>query len=155
MELTRNLRVDTVARLRPAQPWALESARPISEALQLMRWQKIGCLLVTRAGRLAGIFTERDLLARVFAAGLSVEAPISSAMTIEPATITLNDVVRTAIKRMEKGGYRHLPIVDDGNRPVGLLTARQVVHYLAEHFPGLVYNQPPEPNRFPEEPEGP
>lgn len=154
MELTRNLRADTVSRMRPTPPWSIESSRPVSEAVQLMRWQKIGCLLVTRAGRLAGIFTERDLLARVLATGLSLETPLSACMTIDPVTITLKDVVRTAIKRMEKGGYRHLPVIDDGNRPVGLLSAHQIVHYLAEHFPGLVYNQPPDPSRFPDEADG-
>src|SRR3954465_10210689 len=117
MELTRNLRADTVSRLRPSPPWSIESSRPVAEAVQLMRWQKVGCLLVTRAGRLAGIFTERDLLARVLAPGLSLESPISACMTSDPVTITLKDVVRTAIKRMEKGGYRHLPVIDEGNRP--------------------------------------
>jgi len=155
MELTRNLRTDTVSRLRPNPPWSIESGRPVSEAVQLMRWQKVGCLLVTRAGRLAGIFTERDLLARVLAANLSLESPIAACMTADPVTITLKDVVRTAIKRMEKGGYRHLPVVDEGNRPVGVLSAKQIVHYLAEHFAGLVYNQPPDPSRFPDEAEGP
>ena len=40
-------------------------------------------------------------------------------------------------------------------RPVGILSARRVVHYLVEHFPALVFNLPPEPDRFPAEPEGP
>ena len=49
----------------------------------------------------------------------------------------------------------NLPVVDELGRPVGVLSVKRIVHYLAEHFPGLVYNQPPDPSRFPEEAEGP
>jgi hypothetical protein len=55
---------------------------------------------------------------------------------------------------MEKGGYRHLPVIDDGHHPVGVLSVRRVMHYLVEHFPALVYNHPPDPHRHPDAPEG-
>ncbi|MGL4424211.1 MAG: CBS domain-containing protein [Gemmataceae bacterium] len=55
---------------------------------------------------------------------------------------------------MQQGGYRHLPVVDAENRPVGMLSAKRIVHYLAEHFPMAVYNQPPEPGRVPDTAEG-
>ena len=71
-------------------------------------------------------------------------------MTPHPITVGPKDPVRTAIRRMQKGGYRHLPVVDENGRPVGILSARRVVHYLVEHFPALVFNQPPDPNQFPE-----
>ena len=74
--------------------------------------------------------------------------------TPNPAKVSPNDSVQTAIERMEQGGYRHLPVVDEMNRPVGILTAQRVVHYLAEHFPALVYNQPPDPNKVPVTAEG-
>lgn len=119
-----------------------------------MRQWNVGCLLVTRTGRLVGIFTDRDLLTRVLAPGLSLAITIAECMTADPVTVQPKDPVRTAIKRMEKGGYRHLPVIDENNRPVGILSARRVVHYLVEHFPGLVYNQPPDPNRFPDTPDG-
>jgi CBS domain-containing protein len=64
------------------------------------------------------------------------------------------DSVQAAIKRMEKGGYRHLPVIDELGRPVGILSARRVVHFLAEHFPALVYNHPPDPTRVPDAAEG-
>ncbi|HJZ56623.1 MAG TPA: CBS domain-containing protein [Gemmataceae bacterium] len=154
MELLRNLRVDSVSRLQPTPPWAVEASSPVADAVALMRQEKIGCLLVTRAGRLVGVFTERDLLSRVLAPGLSLESPMAACMTADPVTVHPKDPVRVAIKRMEKGGYRHLPVVDDSNRPVGILSARRVVHYLVEHFPGLVYNQPPDPGRLPDRAEG-
>ena len=59
-----------------------------------------------------------------------------------------------AIRRMEEGGYRHLPVVDEGGRPVGVLSVKRIVHYLVEHYSPTVYNQPPDPASVPEAPEG-
>lgn len=154
MELTRNLRTDSVARLQPTPPRGIDAEQPVAAAVAAMRQWNVGCLLVTRTGRLVGIFTDRDLLTRVLAPGLSLTITIAECMTADPVTVQPKDPVRTAIKRMEKGGYRHLPVIDENNRPVGILSARRVVHYLVEHFPGLVYNQPPDPNRFPDTPDG-
>jgi CBS domain-containing protein len=154
MELSRNLRVDSVSRLGPAPPRAIEDALPVSAAVEAMRREKIGCLLVTRGGRLVGVFTERDLLARVLAPGLPPDTPMAACMTPGPVTVQPKDSVRTAIRRMEQGSYRHLPVVDDDGRPVGMLSARRVLHYLVEHFPALVYNQPPDPSRVPDLPDG-
>ena len=75
-------------------------------------------------------------------------------MTPDPVTVGPKDPVRTAIRRMQKGGYRNLPVVDETGRPVGILSANRVVHYLVEHFPAIVFNQPPDPNAYPESPEG-
>jgi len=43
-------------------------------------------------------------------------------------------------------GFRHLPVVDDDGRPVGVLSIKDVVHYLVEYFPAKVYNLPPTPD---------
>ena len=64
------------------------------------------------------------------------------------------DSVAAAVRRMEEGGYRHLPIVDEAGRPLGMLSVKRIVHYLAEHFPATIYNLPPNPDRFPLEAEG-
>jgi CBS domain-containing protein len=154
MELWRNLRSDTVARLQPTPPLGIDADEPVSAAVEAMRTGKVGCLLVTRGGQLVGIFTERDLLTRVLAPGRPLSTPTHECMTADPVTVQPKDSVRTVVKRMEKGGYRHLPVVDDRNRPVGVLSARRVVHYLVEHFPGLVYNLPPDLGRVPELPDG-
>ena len=154
MELPRNLKVDSVSRLHPPPPRVVAPEASVADALALMRRGSVGCLLVARDDRLLGIFTERDLLTRVLAPGADLATPMHRCMTADPVTVHPKDPVRTAIRRMEEGGYRHLPVVDDGNRPVGILSAGRVVHYLVEHFPGLVYNQPPDPNRVPDSPDG-
>lgn len=153
-ELSRNLRADSVSRLEPSPPRAVEDRESVAAAVAAMREYGVGCLLVTRGGRLVGVFTERDLLTRVLAPGLPLTVPTAECMTARPATVAPKDSVQTAIRRMEAGGYRHLPVVDGLNRPVGILSARRVVHYLVEHFPALVYNHPPDPDRVPDCAEG-
>jgi CBS domain-containing protein len=155
LELSRNLRVDSVSRLDPSPPRAIDAGAAAAGAVAAMREWNVGCLLVTAFGRVVGIFTERDLLGRILAPGRPLDAPIREYMTAKPVTVSPKDSVRTAIRRMQKGGYRHLPVVDEGGGPVGMLSARRVVHYLVEHFPELVFNLPPDPDRYPETPEGP
>ncbi len=154
MELSRNLRVDSVSRLEPTSPRTIAADQTVAHAVALLREANVGCLLVTQDGLLVGIFTERDLLTRILWPGLSLDTAIRQCMTPHPVSVSPKDSVRTAIKRMQKGGYRHLPVVDEAGHPVGVLSVRRVVHYLVEHFPELVFNLPPDPSRFPETPDG-
>src|SRR5687767_14279140 len=135
MELSRNLRIDSVSRLSPTPPREIAADRPVTEAIEVLRRERVGCLLVVRDGKLVGIFTERDLLARVLAAGKAFDTPVAEVMTPDPVTVQPKDPIRVAVKRMQAGGYRHLPVVDGESRPVGILSVKRVVHYLVEHFP--------------------
>lgn len=149
MEWVRSLKVESVRRLRPSPPRALDESATVADAVALMRAERVGCLLVTAGGQLAGIFTERDLLTRVLAGGRPLTESLATVMTRGPVAVGENDSIRTAVRRMQGGGYRHLPVVDEGNRPVGVLSAKQIVRYLVEHFPSTVYNQPPDPHAYP------
>jgi CBS domain-containing protein len=119
-----------------------------------MRRHHVGCVLVCSAGRLVGLFTERDLLRRVLAAGLPLTLTVAECMTPDPVVVDPKESIRAAVRRMEEGGYRHLPVVDDSGRPVGVLSVKRIVHYLVEHFPGTIHNQPPDPSHFPPRAEG-
>jgi signal-transduction protein with cAMP-binding, CBS, and nucleotidyltransferase domain len=154
MELARNLRVDSVSRLYLTPPWGVAPEQTVAEAVARMRQHQVGCVLVCRAEELLGIFTERDLLRRVLAAGQPLTLPVSACMTPNPIVVDPKESISTAIKRMEEGGYRHLPVVDPLGRPLGVLSVKRIVHYLAEHFPSTIYNQPPDPSVVPLEPEG-
>lgn len=154
MELARNLKVESVARLHPTAPRQVDAASTVAETVELMRREGVGCLLVVKDAKLIGIFTERDLLSRVLAPGKPLDRPIQDVMTPDPVTVEPKDSIRTAVKRMQGGNYRHLPVVDDANRPVGILSAKRIVHYLVEHFPNTIYNQPPDPKQVPDTAEG-
>lgn len=154
MDLARNLRTDRVARLHPTPAWQVSPAQSVADAVQLMRDKKVGCVLVCAERRLVGLFTERDLMRRVMAEGKPLSTPMVDCMTTEPVTVSPDDTIRCAIKRMQKGGYRHLPVVNEQGRPVGILSVKRIVHYLVEHFPGSVYNLPPRPQSVPCKREG-
>jgi CBS domain-containing protein len=154
MELARNLKVESASRLGYAAALCLAPEQTVAEAVAAMRAEHCGCVLVCEGGRLEGIFTERDLLRRVLAAGQPLSVPLAGVMTRGPVTVQPGEPVGVVIRRMQEGGYRHLPVVDPAWRPVGVLSVKRIVHYLVEHFPSTVYNQPPDPEVFPNEREG-
>ena len=143
MELSRNLRIESVARLEPTAPRRVDVRQSVRAAVDLMRAERVGCVLVTDEGRLVGIFTERDLLTRVLAVDRPLTTPMSGCMTPDPESVDRNDPIRVAILKMERGGFRHLPVVDSHRRPVGILSAKRVIGWVVSHFPHIVHNLPP------------
>jgi CBS domain-containing protein len=99
------------------------------------------------AARLVGIFTERDFVNRVVAAGADVSLPVERVMTPAPKVVRLGGSVHAAVEMMEQGGYRHLPVVGERGEPVGVLSVKDVMRYLVEYFPARVYNLPPTPEQ--------
>jgi len=119
-----------------------------------MRQEQVGCVLVCQGSRIEGIFTERDLLKRVLASGKPLTTSVADCMTPHPIAVHPKDSIATAVRRMEEGGYRHLPVVDEAGVPLGVLSVKRIVHYLVEHFPATIYNLGPDPDLVPQKPEG-
>lgn len=137
-----------ISTLSPAEPVCLDLGETIEDAVTSFQEHRIGCVLITEGGQLRGIFTERDLTLHVVNKGVSLTAKIDDYMTADPETLSPEDPVAFALNRMSLGGYRHVPLVDSAGMPVGIISVKDVVHYLVEHFPGEVYNLPPEPGVF-------
>jgi CBS domain-containing protein len=103
---------------------------PVDAAIAQMQDAAADCVLVTVDGRLVGIFTDRDAVVK--AAGTRLDAfSVSDFMTPDPVVLRHDDPIAIAIHKMAVGGFRHIPIVEDG-RPTGVVTARDVFHHLAE-----------------------
>jgi CBS domain-containing protein len=116
--------------LRPAPPQILESTSDVSEAIRLMHESQIDCVLVTERGRLVGIFTDRDAVLKV--AGTSADRrPLRDVMTRDPVVLRDDDPIAVAINKMAVGGFRHIPIVDGGGLPTGVVSAKDVFHHIA------------------------
>jgi len=79
--------------------------------------------------------------------------PVSDFMTAQPATLDAGATLVEALLAMEAGGYRNLPLVEDG-QVVGLLRQHDLLDYIAEAFPQEILNLPPRPHQLMEEPEG-
>ncbi|MFL5243346.1 MAG: cyclic nucleotide-binding/CBS domain-containing protein [Gemmataceae bacterium] len=143
-----------MARLHPTQPLFIKPAQSVAQAVSLMRQEKVGCVLVCEEDRLVGIFTERDLMRRVLAEKRGLDMPVLEFMTPNPVIVQSKQTIGAAVRLMEEGGYRHLPVMNEAGRPVGVLSVKRIVHYLVEHFPSTVYNLPPDPGIVPQEREG-
>lgn len=106
------------------------SANPemtVLEAARLMTERNIGALPVLREGRLLGIFSERDVMTRVVAAGRSPgSTKLSEVMTPYPRTVTPEETVENCLFMMKEFGFRHLPICA-GDEFVGLVSVRDLM----------------------------
>ncbi len=154
MEIARNLKVESVSRLRLTVALCLAPEQTVADAVAIMRQHRVGCVLVSEQDRLEGIFTERDLLRRVIAERKSLTVKLSEVMTRDPVTVQQGEPIGLVVARMQEGGYRHLPIVNCLNRPIGVLSVKRIVQYLVEHFPSTIYCLPPDPDVFPLQREG-
>lgn len=110
--------------VRDQQLLQLPAAETVRAAACQMRARHVGAVLVTREGRLEGIFTERDMVCRVAAEGRDPDrTTLGEVMTRNPDTISPDATAMEALRRMQDGGYRHLPIVDR-ERLVGIVSRR-------------------------------
>ncbi|HTP47597.1 MAG TPA: CBS domain-containing protein [Casimicrobiaceae bacterium] len=106
----------------------------VREAAQRMRDLKVGAAMVVAKEKLIGIFTERDALFRVIAEGRDpATTPVGSVMTRKPQTISADRPFGHALHLMYEGGFRHVPVVEDG-RPIGMVSARDALGPELEEF---------------------
>lgn len=103
------------------------SQTTVADAARLMKKHAIGALLIVDHAHLVGIFTERDALFRVIAADKDPKTtPVAAAMTKKPRTIDPDRPIGHALHMMYEGGFRHVPVVEQG-KPVGMVSARDAL----------------------------
>jgi CBS domain-containing protein len=143
--LDRQMLQEPIRRLEPRAPLAVPPSAPLAEAVRLMREHRVGCLLVVEGEQLVGIVTERDFLLKLDRPDL--ERPIAELMTPDPEVLTPDDPIVYALNKMSVGGFRHVPLVDAARRPVGVVSVKDIVDYLADLFASDVLTVPPDPAR--------
>ncbi len=111
-------------------PETIEASADVDEAIRRMHDKGIDCVLVMQGDRLVGIFTDRDAVLKV-AGQRGAARAIGELMTHDPVVLRHDETIAVAINKMAVGGFRHIPIVEDG-RPTGVVTARDVFHHLAQ-----------------------
>jgi len=108
-------------------PATAERSATVFEAALIMKEKNKGALLVVEGSHLIGIFTERDALLRVIAAGRDPRTTLlGDVMTPHPQTITPGEPFVNALRIMHTHRFRHLPVVEHG-RPLGVVSARDAL----------------------------
>jgi CBS domain-containing protein len=104
----------------------------VAAAVKEMDRHKVGATLVMDGGQLVGIFTERDVLSRVVAAGLDpATTPMEHVMTRNPITVSSTTTIEDVMALFTTKRFRHLPVVDE-DRLVGLISIGDILRRMVE-----------------------
>lgn len=126
----RRLVTQPLATVRGSAPLTVPADIPVVEVIARMRESSTGCVVVEEDGRVAGIFTERDALLKL--AGRPLDGVrIASVMTRDPVVLRADDSIAVAIHKMAVGGFRHIPLVENGHA-TGMVSAGDIFRYILE-----------------------
>ena len=107
--------------------YSVEADTTVLEAARFMMEHNIGALPVLRNGEIVGIFSERDVMNRVVAAGrMPGTTKVSEVMTANPKSISVDETIDNCLFLMREFGFRHLPITD-GKQLKGLVSLRDIL----------------------------
>jgi CBS domain-containing protein len=135
---------------KPVGVHSVSSDQTVSEAVDEMNRNRIGCVLVQEDGKLVGIFTERDVLTRVVARVLDPRStPVQEVMTPGPKSVSTRTTVGEAMRLMTDSRTRHLPVFDEADDSLaGLISIGDVTRWQieenqaeAEHLKKYVFGE--------------
>jgi CBS domain-containing protein len=131
--------------MRPGFVLSVQRDATVSAAVRVMAAENVGIVAVLDGNRLAGVFSERDVVHRVVDRGLDPAAtPVEDVMTCELVVAGADDDYQSAMRTMNDANIRHLPVVADGQllsmlsirdlMRVDLETKGQEIRYLTEYL---------------------
>jgi CBS domain-containing protein len=117
---------------KPTEIRIVSVSATVAEAVAVMNQHKIGSVMVFDGDRLAGIFTERDVLYRVVAKTLDpATTPVTQVMTSNPKTIPSDTTIDDALAFISENRCRHLPVIEDG-KMIGLVSQGDITRWLVQ-----------------------
>src|SRR3954452_20687955 len=117
-----------LANLAHDKPLTIAPDASAGDAVRQLRQAGVGCVIVEDAGQVRGILSERDLLMKLDGARID-GATVADLMTADPVVLRPDDSIAVEINKMAVGGFRHIPLVEDG-RVTGIVSARDVFAYI-------------------------
>lgn len=131
---------EPLSALNPQEMVCVAPCTSLAEVIALLKERHAGCVLITsEGGQLIGICTERDILYRVAGLIRNLEQiAVESLMTPRPTALRADAAVQHALHLMSIHGFRHVPLLDDDDRPVGLVSFRYIVRFIEENFSSAV-----------------
>ncbi|MEU4262748.1 MULTISPECIES: CBS domain-containing protein [Streptomycetaceae] len=131
---------------------SVPTGTPVGQVAREMAERNVGSVMVTEDGALRGVVTDRDLVVRVLAGGLDADERVDSVMTSPVITLGVSDDIHVAYRTFRRAGVRRLPVLDEEERIVGVLTVDDVLIDVFQRFADLlgpvawsVLEEPPGP----------
>ena len=139
---------DPIKKLPKNRFISVQDNRPLDEVIDKLQQYSTGCILLENNDKISGIFTERDAMKKILGRRLDLEKEvISKYMTKAPESLHWEDPISFALNKMVSGGYRHVPIIDEKNNPLGVISMQNIIHHLGDFFFDEIVNLPPKPIR--------
>jgi CBS domain-containing protein len=117
-----------LADLDPRSPIAVKPGDSVTTAISAMQAAEVGCVLVNQGEKLVGILTERDAVLKLAGKPLA-GIKVKDAMTKDPVVLRDDDTLAVALHKMAVGGFRHIPLVEEG-RPTGIISSRDIFRHI-------------------------
>jgi CBS domain-containing protein len=114
------------------EPVVVDAGMSIHQVAKQMSAENVSSVLVMHLDQLCGIVTDKDLRQRVLAEALDPALPIETVMTLNPKSMAADAGVDEALLLMMRENYHHLPVMDE-SRPMGLVTAGDILRAQSEH----------------------
>ena len=123
----------SISAVRMTRPRTVAPTDTVRDAVLAMKDDPTGAVVVVDAGKVAGIFTDRDVLKKVAARPGVLDEPVSAYMTPDPVVLREDDTMAFALNKMGDGGFRHVPVVRDGEL-VGMITVRDIMNWVLGRY---------------------
>ena len=139
-DIETSLMQEQISSLQPEEPLTVGRGTTLQQAIRIMRDRRIGCVLVvddaaSNTGKLVGVLTERDLLQKVAGQGRDLsQCLVEDFMSPAPESSKAEHPLAYALHRMIISDIRYLPIVDEDDRPEGIISSRDVIAYMYKRF---------------------
>lgn len=114
-----------------------EKKDSIKDVVKGMAFNNIGCVVIMDQKKPIGIFTERDMLKRVYLKITDIEKQkIDTVMTPNPVCVQDTTSLKTVLEGMKEGRFRHMVVVNDKKEATGVISIKDVLGAISSYFEG-------------------
>lgn len=124
-----------IGEILKGSPTVVTPTTTVLEAVEAMTKNRTGACVVVDAGDLKGLFTERDVMSKVVLKRLDpATTKVYDVCTHDLITATPKTPEHQALRTMVDRHIRHLPVLDEGGKLVGMLSLRKLLQHRAEEL---------------------
>ena len=122
--------VGQLLKIKGTEVFSVGPQDSVLHAIEVMATRHVGALLVMSQGSLVGIISERDYARKVILKNRSShDTPVGDIMTASPVSVAPEDTVHHCMQLMTEGRFRHLPVVNDSGKLLGILSIRNLLEW--------------------------